>query len=143
MSRRKHVALQALNDDVAPPGENQSIVEFADGKKTLCLIPAKFHKKLWIKNGNFLIAEQQEQVDGAVTGQIVAVLFAHHVRSMQKMPGVWPEAFREPEEEERVEEGEGDSEAEGGSSSEDGLPPLEQIQNRRVIEYSDDETDSD
>lgn len=64
-------------------------VEFPDGRRTLCLIPAKFHKKLWIKNGNFLVVEAVEGVDAAVTGQIVQVLYAEHVKQLQRMPGVW------------------------------------------------------
>lgn len=53
------------------------------------MIPARFHKKLWIKNGNYLVIESVEDVDAAVTGQIVQVLYADHVKQLQRMPGVW------------------------------------------------------
>lgn len=67
-------------------------VEFPDGRSTLCLLPAKFHKKLWVKNGNFLIVEDAPEAAGEgsrVTGQILAVLFADHVKQLKRMPGVW------------------------------------------------------
>ena len=64
-------------------------VEFPDGRRTLCLLPARFHKKLWVKNGNFLIVEEAEDAEGRVTGQIVAVLFAEHVKELKRMAGVW------------------------------------------------------
>lgn len=67
----------------------QTQVEFPCGRRTLCLIPARFHKKLWIKNGNFLIVEEVEAIDAAVSGQIVKVLYADHVKQLQRIPGVW------------------------------------------------------
>lgn len=66
-----------------------SQVQFPDGRNTLCLLPAKFHKKLWIKKGNFLIVEDAAEADGRVTGQILSVLFADHVKQLRRMPGVW------------------------------------------------------
>lgn len=70
-------------------------VEFPDGRTTLCLLPAKFHKKLWIKRGNFLIIENIEDADTAVTGQILHVLFADDVKRLKKLDGVWPPEFTE------------------------------------------------
>ena len=32
-------------------GSNMIEVEFVDGSKTLCLIPTRFRKKIWIKRG--------------------------------------------------------------------------------------------
>jgi probable RNA-binding protein EIF1AD len=64
-------------------------VEFPDGHTTLCLLPAKFHKKLWIKKGNYLIIEDTADADARVTGQILAVLFADHVKQLKRMQGVW------------------------------------------------------
>ena len=69
-----------------------SQVEFPDGRSTLCLLPAKFHKKLWVKNGNYLIVEDAPEAAGEgsrVTGQILAVLFADHVKQLKRMEGVW------------------------------------------------------
>lgn len=67
-------------------------MEFPDGRATLCLLPAKFHKKLWVKKGNFLIIEDAPEAAGEgsrVTGQILAVLFADHVKQLKRMEGVW------------------------------------------------------
>lgn len=64
-------------------------VEFPDGRKTLCLLPAKFHKTLWIKKGNYLIVEDCAEADSRVTGQIVAVLFADQVKQLKRLKGVW------------------------------------------------------
>ena len=80
----------------SPPGQ----VEFPDGRCTLCMLPAKFHKKLWIKKGNFLMVEEAAEARGAegsrVTGHILTVLFADHVKQLKRMPGVWcvPECER-------------------------------------------------
>lgn len=70
-------------------------VQFPDGKRTLCLIPARFHKKLWIKRGNYLIIENVEETDAAVTGQVIQVLFTDHVKQLKKIGGVWPIEFSE------------------------------------------------
>lgn len=139
MGRRKHVTLNALQKDVEPPQDNESIVralgsrgsnimevrwglggggswvaimrttsralhcfvsttsvhpppkqvEFPDGKRTLCIIPAKFHKKLWIRNGSYLMVEADRDIEAAVSGQVTRVLFDEHVKQLQRMPGVW------------------------------------------------------
>ncbi|KAL4422874.1 hypothetical protein ABPG75_009071 [Micractinium tetrahymenae] len=108
MSRRKHL-LQTLQQGVEPPGEGQHIVralgsrgsniievEFPDGRSTLCLLPAKFHKKLWIRKGSFLIVEDAPEASAEghrVTGFVAAVLYADHVKQLRRMPGVWPPEF--------------------------------------------------
>ena len=62
----------------------------ADGQNTLCLLPAKFNKKLWIRRGGYLVIDQGEQDgDNRVTGSIVAVLYELDVRALKKLPGVW------------------------------------------------------
>ena len=43
-----------------PPSCRQ--VEFPDGRATLCLLPAMFHKKLWVKKGNYLVVEDAPEV---------------------------------------------------------------------------------
>lgn len=203
-------------------------VEFPEGRKTLCLLPAKFHKKLWINRGTFLIVEDFEDAESRVTGQIINVLYDDHVKQLKKYDGVWwvymglvigfsvlwcappfgfrkhtnsnliflcsfllcrPEAFAEsnysfnpvaatePETskcaglldalgnlnlegdkaphvtstETKSKESEGIHEGEEGrvysasedDSSDSDLPPLQAIQNRKVIEYEESESDSD
>jgi probable RNA-binding protein EIF1AD len=68
-------------------------VETADGVSTLCLMPAKFHKKLWVKRGGYLIIEHSQDAasdsSSKVTGTIVAVLYEEHIKQLKKHPGVW------------------------------------------------------
>lgn len=72
------------------PASPAAQVEFPEGRTTLCLLPAKFHKKLWIKRGSFLIVEgAADEVDGRVTGQILRVLYEDQVKHLKRMAGVW------------------------------------------------------
>lgn len=70
MGRRKHVEQAYQQGDVEPPRADQRVarslgtrggnvveVQFESGATTLCLIPAKFHKKLWIRKGGLLIVD--------------------------------------------------------------------------------------
>ena len=73
----------------APAHPPPKQVEFPYGKRTLCIIPAKFHKKLWIRNGSYLMVEADRNIEAAVSGQVTRVLFDEHVKQLQRMPGVW------------------------------------------------------
>jgi probable RNA-binding protein EIF1AD len=68
-------------------------VEYADGATTLCMMPAKFNRKLWVRRGGFLIVESspeaQQDKGSRVTGTICAVLYDEHIKQLKKMPGVW------------------------------------------------------
>ena len=67
-------------------------MEFPDGRSTLALLPAKFHKKLWVRKGSYLIVEDAAEAgdEGSrVTGLVAAVLYADHVKQLRRMPGVW------------------------------------------------------
>lgn len=68
-------------------------VEYADGSTTLCMMPAKFNRKLWVRRGGFLIVESspeaQQDKGSRVTGTICAVLYDEHIKQLKKMPGVW------------------------------------------------------
>ncbi len=81
-------------------------VAYPDGRQTLCLLPNKFNKKLWVKRGGYLLIEEGSAVNagadapaetasqsqastGKVTGTIVAVLYDDHIRQLKKFPGVW------------------------------------------------------
>ena len=68
---RKHVEEQILNHD-AEPNENQRIVRvvesrgrntlevcYPDGSNELALIPAKFHKKIWMKKGKLSLFNKE------------------------------------------------------------------------------------
>jgi probable RNA-binding protein EIF1AD len=68
-------------------------VEYPDGVTTLCMMPARFNRKLWVKRGGFLIIESspqaQQDKSSCVTGTICAVLYEEHIKQLKKMPGVW------------------------------------------------------
>lgn len=68
-------------------------VEYPDGQQTLCIIPAKFNKKLWVRRGGYLIIDDSiealEDESSRVTGTIVQVLYDDHVKELKRMPGVW------------------------------------------------------
>ncbi len=91
-------------------------VTLPDGRSTLCLLPNKFNKKLWLKRGGYAIIEeapasqqpaqgedadaateaaaaapsqQQHQQGTKITGTIVAVLYDEHIRELKKIPGAW------------------------------------------------------
>ncbi|KAJ7520699.1 hypothetical protein O6H91_19G018100 [Diphasiastrum complanatum] len=80
-------------------GSNLIEVEDSTGQTTLCLLPAKFHKSLWIKKGNYVLVDEgdrQKAVESKskVTGTISQVLFEDHVRILKKSP-LWPSRFGE------------------------------------------------
>jgi probable RNA-binding protein EIF1AD len=137
-------------------------VEFADGRRTLCLLPAKFHKKIWIKRGTFLIIqtiESSELGDSAITGQITQVLYADHVKQLKRMVGVWPAGFdvetaAQGDTSDRISaalssleisstktESKGAKSSDSSTSSDDDLPP--RIENRRIVVYEASDADSD
>ncbi|CAI5491762.1 unnamed protein product [Closterium sp. Naga37s-1] len=72
----------------------------------LCMLPAKFHRMLWLKRGSFVVADMSsaEEVDkagGRVRGSITAVLFDHHIKELVAS-NQWPEAFSEAAVKERA-----------------------------------------
>mmetsp|Transcript_26616 Transcript_26616/g.36747 ORF Transcript_26616/g.36747 Transcript_26616/m.36747 type:complete len:144 (-) Transcript_26616:22-453(-) len=140
--RRKHVTTAALAADCAGLEEHETIlrvvslrgsniieVEFPDGSTTLCRMPQKFNKMLWVKRGSFLVAEIGE-ADGKVNGEVTRVLYADQIKQLKKQAGVWPPEFNAdvPPEEEEVDD--------------DEYPPLEQNTNHRRTTYEED-SDSD
>lgn len=65
-------------------------VKLAGGEQTLCMLPAKFNKKLWVKRGGYLVIEHGCVDAGeSVTGTIVSVLYDADVRHLKSLPGVW------------------------------------------------------
>ena len=51
-------------------------METADQRQLLCLLPARFHKKLWIRRGSFVIIREGNAAEGEakVTASIEAIL---------------------------------------------------------------------
>mmetsp|Transcript_39065 Transcript_39065/g.84992 ORF Transcript_39065/g.84992 Transcript_39065/m.84992 type:complete len:159 (-) Transcript_39065:143-619(-) len=151
--RRKHVLQEALSECRLPEpdesilrvlslrGSNLVEAELPDGSVTLCRMPQKFNKMLWVKRGSFVVAKLGES-DGKVNGEVYQVLYADHVKQFKKEPGVWPPEFDDavPDETEEV-----NVEEEAGytDESDDGLPPLEANTNHRRMVYNEDDESSD
>jgi translation initiation factor IF-1 len=72
-------------------------VKLPSGKQTLCVLPNKFNKKLWIKRGGYLIIQHGDvDLQHSVTGTITAVLYDQDIRHLKSLQGVWwvPERLR-------------------------------------------------
>lgn len=88
----------ALHEDVfrvlEVRGGNQIEIDLGEGKSTLCLIPAKFRKKLWIRNGQFVIAElcPSENDHYKVQAILKNVLYDNQVKYIKRM-GKWPARY--------------------------------------------------
>ena len=75
-----------------------SQVEKPDASQTLCRIPSKFSKILWVRAGSFIVAhfeDDAEASDAKVTGELTRVLYADQIKELKKRPGVWPERFED------------------------------------------------
>lgn len=57
----------------------------------LVSMPTKFRKNVWVKRGNFVIAEPIDEGD-KVKAEIVRILTTQHIKEFKKM-GIWPEKF--------------------------------------------------
>mmetsp|Transcript_48186 Transcript_48186/g.92112 ORF Transcript_48186/g.92112 Transcript_48186/m.92112 type:complete len:155 (-) Transcript_48186:122-586(-) len=149
--RRKHLTHAALNaDSSALPESNESILratrlcgsnlleaELPDGTTTLCRIPAKFNKTLWVKPGSFLLAQLGDS-DDKVNGEVTRVLYAEHVKLYKKEPGLWPVEFNAP----TIEEADMGNQEEQ-DSDDDNLPALEANMNHRGVQHNDDSSSED
>jgi probable RNA-binding protein EIF1AD len=112
-------------------------VEKPDRSRTLCRIPSKFSKILWVRAGSFIVARFEEAAldesshDAKVTGEMTRALYHTQMKEMRRA-NRWPALFAETETEaartaEDADEESGDAEA---ASSDDSLPPIEVIRNR-------------
>lgn len=122
-------------------------VELVDNKTALCLIPARFNKKLWIRRGGLLIVEKpiDEAADAKVTGTVVAVLYADHLKQLQKR-GIAIPSFGETNASTNEAGLKKDERAASDAESDDSLPAVPVNTNRRqqlAFEYTDsDEEDA-
>lgn len=151
---------ETINRVVSLRGSNVIEVEDEGSARTLCLLPAKFNKILWIRKGSFVVVEEGErdkvlESGSKVTGIICQVLFEEQIRALKRSKA-WPAAFedlkiRPKSQKEDINSKEITERASDGDescSSEDDydLPPLESNQNRRAMDFnfqvsSDDEED--
>ena len=153
MSRKKHVEQEYLQKDVQPPSDGQEIamslgtrggniveVQFEDKTTTLCMIPAKFNKKLWIRRGGLVIIDKtvKGETDAKITGTVAAVLYPEHLKHFKKQGVHVPtfseirvSAFPEPAAVDR-------------SDSENSLPDIPANPNKKAVtavEYTDSESE--
>ena len=73
-------------------------VERPDKSTCMVLLPSRFHKKMWIKRGGFLIvrAPPEAAASGArLAGEVERVLYDQEVAKLKRTPGVWPKEFEE------------------------------------------------
>lgn len=160
MSRKKHVDLQYLQGDVLPPHGNQLIaqslgsrggntleVQLASGDKTLCLIPSKFNKTVWIRKGGLVIIEQTvtEETAAKVTGTVMQVLYDDHIKSLRKQGVKIPDFGRLSQELQPASQGAqpDPDQADPAASDSDSMDDIPQNMNRRQVQHAYSESDSD
>lgn len=116
MSRRKHLEEQMLSAPELQEGQaiarvvklhGSNIVEVETPKVTekglssdeddleecLCLLPAKFSKRFWVKRGNFVVIEftvaKDHSTGGKIKGTITHILYPDHVKELKKDRSLW------------------------------------------------------
>lgn len=142
-------------------GSNLIEAENSSGENTLCLLPAKFSKTIWVKKGSYVFVDEGDRVKALeagnkVTGTISRVLLEDQVRILRRLSS-WPDFFNEiqhvsgPAREEKLGELVGSGELvddnSGSEEDDDGLPPLEANENRThamsLYEKSESDSESD
>ncbi|CAG9463760.1 unnamed protein product [Pedinophyceae sp. YPF-701] len=131
-------------------GGNIVQVEYPSGERTLVIIPAKFVKKLWIKNGSFVVIDDVELGDRAdsaghkVTGEVVHVLYEDSIKHIRrKQPDKWPAVWAQ--EERRCDRPPLPGEGSEGSGEDDLMLPRHrnQAKNLALGDSSDDASESE
>ncbi|XP_071478668.1 probable RNA-binding protein EIF1AD [Diadema antillarum] len=102
-TKRKHVTREVLEDYILPE-ENQQILKILGGRgnnlheaqtslgdKFLISMPTRFRKNVWIKRGDYVVADPIAEGD-KVKAEIVAILYPKQIKYI-KHEGLWPEGF--------------------------------------------------
>lgn len=102
-TKRKHVTREVLEDYILPE-ENQQILKIlggrgnnlheaqtSDGSKFLISMPTRFRKNVWIKRGDFVLADPIAEGD-KVKAEIMAILYPKQIKYI-KEEGLWPSGF--------------------------------------------------
>ena len=77
-------------------------MEKPDRSRTLCRIPSKFSKILWVRAGSFIVARFEEAAldesshDAKVTGEMTRALYHTQMKEMRRA-NRWPALFAETE----------------------------------------------
>ena len=112
-------------------------MEKPDRSRTLCRIPSKFSKILWVRAGSFIVARFEEAAldesshDAKVTGEMTRALYHTQMKEMRRA-NRWPALFAETETEAERTAEDADEESGDDASSDDSLPPIEVIRNRPI-----------
>lgn len=157
-SKRNHVIKKALQEFAEPPVEDECIckafgsrgsnkidVELPDGHRALVILPAKFHKKIWIRKGSYVIVKaiEDSKTEGGerfFNGEIVRVLLKDDEKHLKSLEGpVWPERFCDGS---TVDDGY-TSEEEEGEEEEDLPEHLRRVENRKIIHYIEEDDSED
>lgn len=111
-------------------------MEKPDSSRTLCRIPSKFSKILWVRAGSFIVARFEEEAldesshDAKVTGEMTRALYHTQMKEMRRA-NRWPALFAETETKDAERETEKKDDVDADDvSSDDSLPPIEVIRNR-------------
>ena len=115
-------------------------MEKPDSSRTLCRIPSKFSKILWVRAGSFIVARGEEEAldesshDAKVTGEMTRALYHTQMKEMRRA-NRWPALFAETETKDAERETEKKKKDDADDvdedvSSDDSLPPIEVIRNR-------------
>jgi probable RNA-binding protein EIF1AD len=173
-AKKNHVIQRALQEYAEPPGESEMICQargsrgsnkidvlLPDGLEALVILPAKFHKKIWIRKGSFVIVQViQDEIDdkGSRTfnGEIVRVLLKDDEKHLRSLEGGkhWPELWCLPCDEDlddlscedviAATQGVDGLDGTEEDSSEEDLPAhLQRVSNRRRYQYQDDTSSDD
>ena len=151
---RKHV--KNAMDDYPEPKENESIVkvigrnggnvlevEYPNQKRILVFIPSKFKGIIWIKKGNYVIIQANEENTnkGKILGCIEHILVDKQIEHL-KEKGLWPNEFKDEEKEEKKKTNynEYNNLPDSDSENED---DLEENTNRLVYQEEGSSTSSD
>lgn len=112
MSSKKHVQQKMLATLATIENEDQAVgkvvsvrggslldVVLPDGSEVLCSVPSRFFKSVWIKRGDFVIIERQNeattpnrQKESKVKAEIASALKLDDIKQL-KRDGLWPAEF--------------------------------------------------
>ncbi|XP_063691390.1 probable RNA-binding protein EIF1AD [Bolinopsis microptera] len=102
-TKRKIVTQEVVHGDVTlcknqnivkvleSKGNNLFLIEEETGHVTLCSMPPKFRKNVWIKRGDYLIVESIKE-GKKVTCEMVNILYPPQIKDL-KSDNVWPQHF--------------------------------------------------
>lgn len=112
------------------------VVEVAleDGSNTLCMIPSKFKRKLWIKVGGILIIDRPVPLDGdaKITSNVISVLSPKDLKNLNRA-GIVPFGMRPHDQDETV--------PAADSHASDDIPP--NPNHRHAVQYEITDSESD